>query len=203
MVVKSATKKKLMDIGFPHAWAHKMSNDAKWDDILNMNKEELTNKVLSDVGWTSTWTTGIKFSKEDELLWEELVVNALNMYKITECLRFHGFYDFRKLSEVLLMHSVFSVTWQESEVERLCILFNRLQFLKGHWGKRATEDWEYCNGMTKNEFLIGYNQLKEVAHTICKFGMNCKLRCNLYTDRYNTKSPIIKWPVRNPMEVKE
>ena len=198
MVVKSATKKKLMDIGFPQAWAHKMANDAKWNTILDMDREEITNKVLSDYGWASTWTTGIKFSKEDELLWEELIVNALNMYKITDCIRFHTLKKGGFTEPGMLV----GVIDNPSEAKRMSTLFRRFSNLKGHWGKRATEDWEYCNGMTKQEFLIGYNQLKEVAHDNCK-SKNCKYLQNLYTERHYTKSPIINWPIRNPMDVKE
>ena len=200
MVVKSATKKKLMDIGFPQVWAHKMADDAKWDAILDMDKEELTNKVLSAVGWATKgleWTEKIKFSKEDELLWEELIVNALNMYKITKCIRFHTF------ETSPFPENWFEVIDNEDEAKRMATLFSRLSFLKGHWGKRATEDWEYCNGMTKKEFLIGYNQLKEVAQANCPYGKHCKQLHNLYTESQYTKSPIINWPIRNPMDVKE
>jgi len=204
MVVKSAIKKKLMDIGFPKEWAHKMANDANWETILYMNKKELTNKVLSSIiniteGWPTTVLSEIKFSKEDELLWEELIVNALNMYKITGCIRFHFFEDPAPNPDIWSEMSADN----EIEAERMATLFGRLMFLKGYWGRKGTEDWEYCNGMTKKEFLIGYNQLKEFAQANCPYGKYCKHLHNLYTENHYTKSPIINWPIRNPMDVKE
>ena len=33
MVVKSATKKKLMDLGIAENFAHTLANDRKWDDV--------------------------------------------------------------------------------------------------------------------------------------------------------------------------
>ena len=33
MVVKSATKKKLMDLGIEEEYAHKLADDRKWDDV--------------------------------------------------------------------------------------------------------------------------------------------------------------------------
>lgn len=41
MVVKSATKKKLMDMGITESISHILANDRKWEDIKNLNKEEL------------------------------------------------------------------------------------------------------------------------------------------------------------------
>ena len=38
MVVKAATKKKLMDLGCPEAWADEWANDRLWyKDIISMN----------------------------------------------------------------------------------------------------------------------------------------------------------------------
>ena len=33
MVVKSATKKKLMDLGVAGVYSHKLADDRKWDDV--------------------------------------------------------------------------------------------------------------------------------------------------------------------------
>lgn len=41
MVVKSATKKKLMDLGFSDAIAHKLADDRKWEDIRDMSPDEI------------------------------------------------------------------------------------------------------------------------------------------------------------------
>ena len=37
MVVKSATKKKLMDLGIADNYAHVLADDRKWDDVKNSN----------------------------------------------------------------------------------------------------------------------------------------------------------------------
>ena len=36
MVVKSATKKKLMDLGIEEEYAHKLADDRKWDDVKGL-----------------------------------------------------------------------------------------------------------------------------------------------------------------------
>ena len=45
MPVKSATKKKLMDNGFPEKWAHILAFDRKWDDVKILTLEDIF-KVL-------------------------------------------------------------------------------------------------------------------------------------------------------------
>ncbi len=41
MVVKSATKKKLMGLGCPEPLAHRWANDNKWNDIVLMNFDDI------------------------------------------------------------------------------------------------------------------------------------------------------------------
>lgn len=41
MVVKSATKKKLLDLGFSDSIAHKLADDRKWDDLKDMSPDEI------------------------------------------------------------------------------------------------------------------------------------------------------------------
>ena len=43
MVVKSATKKKLMDLGCPEYMAHRWADDRIWDDIIPMNFDDIMN----------------------------------------------------------------------------------------------------------------------------------------------------------------
>ena len=38
MVVKSATKKKLMDLGIDENFAHALADDRKWDDVKVMTQ---------------------------------------------------------------------------------------------------------------------------------------------------------------------
>ena len=51
MVVKSATKKKLMDLGIAENFAHTLANDRKWDDV----------KVLSAQDIAQIWKNSIIF----------------------------------------------------------------------------------------------------------------------------------------------
>lgn len=41
MVVKSATKKKLIDLGISDAIAHKLADDRKWDDVKDMSPDDI------------------------------------------------------------------------------------------------------------------------------------------------------------------
>jgi DNA-directed RNA polymerase subunit A" len=41
MVVKSATKKKLMDMGVPEEYAHKLADNRKWDDVKALSAGEI------------------------------------------------------------------------------------------------------------------------------------------------------------------
>ena len=41
MVVKSATKKKLMDMGIQEEFAHKLADDRKWDDVKILTPGEI------------------------------------------------------------------------------------------------------------------------------------------------------------------
>ena len=52
MVVKAATKKKLMDLGFSETIAHRLADDRKWDDIENMSPNEIYEIIRNDYrGW--------------------------------------------------------------------------------------------------------------------------------------------------------
>jgi hypothetical protein len=46
MVVKSATKKRLMDLGIPEYMAHTLADNRKWDDVKYLTFEEV---------WNITW----------------------------------------------------------------------------------------------------------------------------------------------------
>ena len=41
MVVKSATKKKLMDMGVQEEFSHKLADDRKWDDVKILSPGEI------------------------------------------------------------------------------------------------------------------------------------------------------------------
>ena len=46
MVVKSATKKKLMDLGIEEEYAHKLADDKKWDDVKVLTSSQIA-QILS------------------------------------------------------------------------------------------------------------------------------------------------------------
>jgi len=46
MVVKSATKKKLLDLGFSEEMAHLMADDRKWEDIKNMSPNQIYEIII-------------------------------------------------------------------------------------------------------------------------------------------------------------
>ena len=45
MVVKSATKKKLMDLGIAENFAHTLANDRKWDDVKVLSAQDIAQAV--------------------------------------------------------------------------------------------------------------------------------------------------------------
>ena len=50
MVVKSATKKKLMDLGIEEEYAHKLADDRKWDDVKVLSPGQIAQICGIDSG---------------------------------------------------------------------------------------------------------------------------------------------------------
>ena len=50
MVVKSATKKKLMDLGIDEEYAHKLADDKKWDDVKVLTSSQIAQICGTDSG---------------------------------------------------------------------------------------------------------------------------------------------------------
>ena len=50
MVVKSATKKKLMDLGIEEEYAHKLADDKKWDDVKGLSPGQIAQICGIDSG---------------------------------------------------------------------------------------------------------------------------------------------------------
>ena len=48
MVVKSATKKKLMDLGIAENFAHMLADDRKWDDVKVMTQNDVAKFCETD-----------------------------------------------------------------------------------------------------------------------------------------------------------
>ena len=67
MVVKSASKKKLIDLGFTNSMAHLLANDRKWDDIKDMGPNEIYEIIKSDLTGYSPWS-----DVEKVALWRKL-----------------------------------------------------------------------------------------------------------------------------------
>ena len=53
MVVKSATKKKLMDLGIEEEYAHKLADDKKWDDVKILTSAQIAQICGTDSGTAS------------------------------------------------------------------------------------------------------------------------------------------------------
>ena len=69
MVVKSATKKKLTDLGVEEEHAHLLADDRKWDDVKVLNPQQIAEICQTDSGTAQSIhtkiTTPIKSSKRD------------------------------------------------------------------------------------------------------------------------------------------
>ena len=50
MVVKSATKKKLMDLGVAEEYSHKLADDRKWDDVMILTSGRIAQVCGIDLG---------------------------------------------------------------------------------------------------------------------------------------------------------
>ena len=50
MVVKSATKKKLMDLGVAEEYSHKLADDRKWDDVKILTSGQIAQICGIDSG---------------------------------------------------------------------------------------------------------------------------------------------------------
>ena len=50
MVVKSATKKKLMDLGIAEEYAHRLADDRKWDNVKVLTAGEIAQICATDSG---------------------------------------------------------------------------------------------------------------------------------------------------------
>ncbi|MCH1411743.1 MAG: hypothetical protein L7U48_06645, partial [Candidatus Poseidoniaceae archaeon] len=48
MVVKSATKKKLIDLGVPENFAHALANDRKWDEVKVLSAQDIAQVCETD-----------------------------------------------------------------------------------------------------------------------------------------------------------
>lgn len=71
MVVKSATKKKLMDRGMGEDVAHVLANDRKWDDVMGMTPREIGEVVgrVEDAAiiiWLKIGGLEVKFDRNDD-----------------------------------------------------------------------------------------------------------------------------------------
>jgi len=73
MVVKSATKKKLMDLGFPQGAAHTLADDRKWDAVKMLTFEEV---------YALTWVWFLDNSRIDML--DEMKGSKKRLYDIMQ-----------------------------------------------------------------------------------------------------------------------
>lgn len=104
MVVKSATKKKLMDLGFNEPMANTMANDRRWDDVKNMSPDQIYEIIQNHVGhmryadkvalWRKLGRLEIKVLKDDkgEVDTNQVYISVPYLAGDDE---FHGLYNFR------------------------------------------------------------------------------------------------------------
>ena len=59
MVVKSATKKKLTDLGVDEEHAHLLADDRKWDDVKILNPQQIAEICQTDSGTAQSIHTKI------------------------------------------------------------------------------------------------------------------------------------------------
>ena len=68
MVVKSATKKKLMDLGIEEEYAHKLADDRKWDDVKGLSPGQIAQICGIDSGTSQrihdVMASSVKSSKQ-------------------------------------------------------------------------------------------------------------------------------------------
>ena len=69
MVVKSATKKKLTDLGIEEEHAHLLADDRKWDDVKILNPQQIAEICQTDSGTAASIhtkiTTPVKSGRRD------------------------------------------------------------------------------------------------------------------------------------------
>jgi len=71
MVVKSATKKKLMDLGIPQAVAIELANNRRWDDLASLTHQEMYDII--ELYERNVSTLGSKL--ENTALWYGIMVH--------------------------------------------------------------------------------------------------------------------------------
>ncbi len=78
MVVKSATKKKLMDLGIEEEYAHKLADDRKWDDVKGLSPGQIAQICGIDSGTSQkiheVMSTSAKSSRASSASTEKTIV---------------------------------------------------------------------------------------------------------------------------------
>jgi len=109
MVVKSATKKKLMDRGMDESMAHILATDRKWGDVIKLSPRELGEIVdrVEDAAiiiWLKIGGLEVKFDKgvaEEVFLLPTFMGDALYKYNFkTGVVTFIGEEQFRSLDSL-------------------------------------------------------------------------------------------------------
>ena len=78
MVVKSATKKKLMDLGIEEEYAHKLADDRKWDDVKGLSPGQIAQICGIDSGTSQkiheVMSTSAKSSRASAATTEKTII---------------------------------------------------------------------------------------------------------------------------------
>ena len=112
MVVKSACKKKLMDLGFPESWAHILADDRKWDDVIDLWPIQIKNAVMGiytlpdlDIEVMGKWLLlnqlEVKFNKNQrDRIYLAFMDKEAVYYPQTGRVMYHGVAQYRGLGSL-------------------------------------------------------------------------------------------------------
>lgn len=104
MVVKSATKKKLLDLGISEAIAHKLADDRKWEEIRDMSPNEIY-EIIRDSEhdyywdyvdkvalWRKLGRLEVKVVRDGEVDVNQVYISVPYLSKDSD---YYGIYNFR------------------------------------------------------------------------------------------------------------
>ena len=168
MVVKSATKKKLLDLGFSEAMAHLLADDRKWEDIENMSPNQIYEIIMDSKA--SYLVDGMPYEKR-VALWRQL-----GMLEIKARKKDDGSVDTDRVSiSVPYLSDAFQASYN-FRTDRLTTNFEGFRGLGSLFSNQnSIFDWHFVSNklpIQVNEHTQGYvivlNQLNKKLANILK-----------------------------------
>ena len=146
MVVKSATKKKLMDLGIEEKYAHLLADDKKWTDIKELTTGQI--QVIISSAWDGTWNP---YNTEIAPVAEEIKVKIGIEEKYAHLLA-----DDKKWLEVQqeiveLLEDVANIEIEDDEELVITLTSSQVSFLKTYDSKGPDDEpfldpnWKHCH----------------------------------------------------------